>query len=549
MKLKLTIGHRLVLAILALLIVAVGVPVPIVLTDMDGALDMAAEHEMKGHLAGFVEALRSRGRVLETFAGGMAALPAVRDAIAAGDKVKLGDAIRPLVGMHSIGGCQLDMVQVLAAPATVLWRSDQPMAAAEDISASHPMAVEAFNRKAPVSGLEKSANGPQLRAVAPVFKDGNPIGAISVQGCWGKDLLTELRARLGVDLTFYLHQGDAVKVLWATRPGSSATNEMRRTALAGVTRTQLDDGGEQPRVAMTAPINDYAGRPLAAVEILANASEYADKRDDVLSNLLLAGGIIILLGLVVATVLERGISRPLRSLTLALGEIVAGNAAQPLPGRNRGDEIGRLANAIDQIRDSGGRTSQVALVLDSVDTCLMVVDGDGAIVGVNAALLTHFQTVAAEMPEVFADLDPGSLSGHHLDVLRLDPAEIRDLLSPIGASRQLRATIGGRTFDLTSNVMQDERGERTGVVIDWQDVTHQVAVQNDIGHFLEAVLGGHTGRRLEVGDGGFLHTLCEGLNRMAAALEYAQATRAAAPPVSAMMSARDDATDTATLAC
>ncbi|MFT7133989.1 MAG: methyl-accepting chemotaxis protein [Cyclobacteriaceae bacterium] len=73
--------------------------------------------------------------------------------------------------------------------------------------------------------------------------------------------------------------------------------------------------------------------------------------------------------------------------------------------------------------------------------------------------------------------------------------------------------MGGRSLVVTANSVENEQGERLGTVVEWQDRTMEVAIEQEINHLVEAAnLGDFTTRIDEAGKEGFFLKLTKGLN-------------------------------------
>jgi len=111
-----------------------------------------------------------------------------------------------------------------------------------------------------------------------------------------------------------------------------------------------------------ASAGDFAAVIAAAPDAAAAAAAILPKLDDVMSGLLDArisgfhaaelsrltqSLVFVALGLLVAIVVIRSISRPLGQLVAAIGEIQAGRLDVELPQARRGDEIGAIARALE----------------------------------------------------------------------------------------------------------------------------------------------------------------------------------------------------------
>src|SRR6185295_16461716 len=81
---------------------------------------------------------------------------------------------------------------------------------------------------------------------------------------------------------------------------------------------------------------------------LENESDATVHDTERLVALLAAGGFI--LGVLLALMLGRGISRPMIAMCKAMRELAGGNFAVVLPGLGRRDEIGEMAGAVEEFK-------------------------------------------------------------------------------------------------------------------------------------------------------------------------------------------------------
>lgn len=75
-----------------------------------------------------------------------------------------------------------------------------------------------------------------------------------------------------------------------------------------------------------------------------------DQKWDVASRALMIAGIIMLLVVAVSALVARGISRAMRGMTTAMGELAAGNFDVVMPGAGRRDEIGDMVAAVEAFK-------------------------------------------------------------------------------------------------------------------------------------------------------------------------------------------------------
>src|SRR4051812_21588983 len=101
---------------------------------------------------------------------------------------------------------------------------------------------------------------------------------------------------------------------------------------------------------MAAPLLNFAGQPVGAIEIALDVSDIATRSQRSLMILLIAASIAVGLGLVVSIMLARGIGRPIREITAAMLGLADGNLDLKIPHGARRDEVGTMAATIEVFR-------------------------------------------------------------------------------------------------------------------------------------------------------------------------------------------------------
>jgi methyl-accepting chemotaxis protein len=87
------------------------------------------------------------------------------------------------------------------------------------------------------------------------------------------------------------------------------------------------------------------------------------------------------------------------------------------------------------------------------------------------------------------------------------------LLQSLKGTYSASLMVGGRTLTVVANSIENEAGERLGTVVEWQDRTAEVAIEQEINHLVEAAnLGDFTTKIDESGKEGFFLNLTKGLN-------------------------------------
>ena len=81
--------------------------------------------------------------------------------------------------------------------------------------------------------------------------------------------------------------------------------------------------------------------------------------ENTIQMLLIAAIIASVIGIGFAFLISRGITKPVLSLTGAMNELAEGNLAAEVPGKERGDELGEMAGAVQVFKENAIRTKEL----------------------------------------------------------------------------------------------------------------------------------------------------------------------------------------------
>jgi methyl-accepting chemotaxis protein len=230
--------------------------------------------------------------------------------------------------------------------------------------------------------------------------------------------------------------------------------------------------------------------------------------------IIILGGIVIALGL--GVLMARGISRPLSSMTGVMARLASGDQNAQIPALTRSDEIGEMARSLTVIRDTGVRAARVQTALDNAASIVLMADGDGRIIHANNAAQRYFQDIADDMRRIDSGFDVRRLDAMQMAQLFPDRAAATARLSGLEGTYRERVSVGRRQVDLTLNPIFNESGNRLGMVIEWADVTEQIAIESEVAGLVEAAVAGDLSRRIATeGKTEFMLRLSQGINSLA----------------------------------
>nr|WP_282571802.1 methyl-accepting chemotaxis protein [Roseomonas acroporae] len=180
---------------------------------------------------------------------------------------------------------------------------------------------------------------------------------------------------------------------------------------------------------------------------------------------------VALLLLLASWLTGRAIGGPLRRLEGAVTRIAGGDTAVAVPDRDRRDEIGRIAEALEALRLAAARAFAQGQMLEQMPVGVMMADPrDGfRITYVNPHIREHLRRIEAHLP-----CGADELLGRSIDLFHRRPEQQRDLLSdPARLPYRVRITIGGEVAQLIAAPILDAAGGYVGPMLTWSFVTEQ----------------------------------------------------------------------------
>ncbi|MGB1562221.1 MAG: methyl-accepting chemotaxis protein [Sinimarinibacterium flocculans] len=147
-------------------------------------------------------------------------------------------------------------------------------------------------------------------------------------------------------------------------------------------------------------------------------------------------------------------------------DMTAELAAQQAEAEAKAKELQRAAD-----------TARIKQGLDVVQTNVMVADADLNVVYVNDSIKQMLMAAEADIRKDVPAFNAATVVGTNIDIFHKNPAYQRGLLAKMTSTHNAKLTIGGRTFSLILNPIDGEQGERLGYVVEWKDMTAELAAQ------------------------------------------------------------------------
>ncbi|HEY8333468.1 MAG TPA: methyl-accepting chemotaxis protein [Tardiphaga sp.] len=344
-----SISARMILAITLVAAGSCGVLAAFSIWQQKSIVDVALIRESQNDYANLTAALNADTRAALAVADALASMQQLKDVVRAKDRP--GTLAMLKEAMQRITPSGLELITIQIPPAVAFARAHNLTAFGDDLSARRKMVVQALTARKSVGGIEAGRDVLNIFGTSPMLDGDTLIGTVDVGAPFGKTFVDNMKGRFKLDVAIHQLDGQATKTLATTLTGATADADAVRRAMAGETVVQFGETNGRPTATTFGVIKNFSDQPVAVFEIVRDTSAYTALTRSSLNWLAIASVCVLSLAGVVATLMGRGMARPIRALEAAMRAIAAGNHTIAVPGAGRKDEIGTMAGAVAIFKD------------------------------------------------------------------------------------------------------------------------------------------------------------------------------------------------------
>lgn len=187
------------------------------------------------------------------------------------------------------------------------------------------------------------------------------------------------------------------------------------------------------------------------------------------------------------------------------------------PVTDKGKRLGTVVEWKDvtAIRAIETKSARIQTSLDCVTSNVMLADENNNIIYMNNAVKSMLQKAEGDIRKELPRFDVEKIVGSNIDVFHKNPAHQQAMVKNLSGTYRTRIVVGGRSFALIANPVLGKKGERLGTVVEWNDITAELAIEQEVNNVVEATAAGDFTKRLPVeGKQGFMLNLSEGINKI-----------------------------------
>jgi methyl-accepting chemotaxis protein len=314
------------------------------------AVELALHRELQSDYANMIGAMDSDTRAVQAVANAVANMPELKPLIRAQDRAGIIALLdKTLADIKPLG---IELITIQIPPGVALARVHNPKAFGDNVTARRKMIVQSFAMKKPIGGVEAGRDVLNIFGATPVMDGETLLGTVDVGAPFGETFVNSMKSRFGVDIAIHQINDDKVQTLATTIKGATASPAILKRALAGESIVLTNSMNGQPTATTFGPLKNFSGQPVAVVEIIRNTKEYEELASNSAKWLAAGAAAAVLIAILIAAWVGRGLARPIVALQGAMRAITSGQHDVVVPGADRRDEIGSMARAVEVFKDS-----------------------------------------------------------------------------------------------------------------------------------------------------------------------------------------------------
>lgn len=179
----------------------------------------------------------------------------------------------------------------------------------------------------------------------------------------------------------------------------------------------------------------------------------------------------------------------------------------------------RLADHAAHDYDTQKQVEILTTAVRVTTTNMMIMDADFTIINLNQSLREMFTRNEMQLKEILPHFSVTSLLGANMDMLHVNPVQMRQMLSQLTQPWQTDLQLGKLTLRLDV-VPIIRKGRRIGYVVEWLDRTEVAAFERQLHEVTRAASTGDLRGRIDTGAAtGIYREFGENINQLTATLE------------------------------
>lgn len=178
-------------------------------------------------------------------------------------------------------------------------------------------------------------------------------------------------------------------------------------------------------------------------------------------------------------------------------------------------KIVKYAVDVTYLRDESMKSTRIQTSLDCVSSNVMLADENNNVIYMNGSVFEMLRKAESDVRKELPKFNVDTIVGSNIDIFHKNPEHQKNMLKSLSSTYRTTIKVGGRSFALIANPVFGTKNERLGTVVEWNDITAELAIENEINQVVNATSEGDFSKRLDTnGKQGFMLNLSQGINQI-----------------------------------
>ncbi len=130
-----------------------------------------------------------------------------------------------------------------------------------------------------------------------------------------------------------------------------------------------------------------------------------------------------------------------------------------------------------QLAANDADNARVKAALDVATSSVMMADAENIVIYANESVMNMLRAAESDIRKDLPNFTAASVIGSNIDSFHKNPAHQRGMIAALQSTYRTQIEVGGRTFALVANPVFDTGHERVATVVEWEDISEQLAAE------------------------------------------------------------------------
>lgn len=161
-------------------------------------------------------------------------------------------------------------------------------------------------------------------------------------------------------------------------------------------------------------------------------------------------------------------------------------------------------------------SARVKAALDAMNTNVMVTDENDVIMYANDSLLQMLTAAEEDIRKGLPAFRASEVVGSPMDIFHRNPHRQQEMLRNLTGVHESTIKIGKQTYGLTIKPLTNDKRERIGTVVEWDDKYAEVEFEQAVERVIKSAVEGDLASRIETDEGcsEFINATASGINKL-----------------------------------